>query len=74
MHISNNLSHWVCIFSGLFLILTGLVSHVHQQRASNLAEPVQSAPPETEGGTFKRVVLVGIGLVAVAYGVMRVLP
>ena len=69
MHISSNFSHWVCVFMGLFLIVTGLVSHVARQTVSVAARVYGS----NTGGGFKRAVIIGIGLFAVGYGVSRVL-
>jgi hypothetical protein len=70
MRLSTNISHWVCIFMGLFLIVTGLVSHA-ARRAANAALPGDETDAAT--GVGKRAVLVAIGLIAVAYGVSRVL-
>jgi len=71
MHLSTNVSHWMCVFMGLFLVVTGLVSHVHS------SSPGGAAPaddPHDLACLGKRAVLVAIGLVAVGYGVLRVLP
>ena len=70
MHLSTNISHWVCVFMGAFLIVVGLVSHA-PSRAASTALPGDST--ESGGGVGKRAVLIGIGLIAVAYGVSRVL-
>jgi hypothetical protein len=71
MRLSTNISHWVCVFMGLFLIVIGLVSHAPRRTAS-VALPGDEA--DASSGLGKRAVLIAIGLVAVAYGVSRVLP
>jgi hypothetical protein len=58
------------MFMGVFLIVTGLVSHAPRHTPS-LALPGDNT--DTSSGIGKRVVLIAIGLVAVAYGVSRVL-
>jgi hypothetical protein len=71
MHLSTNISHWMCVLMGLFLVVTGLVSHVHSQSPGG-AMPVDDSHDLACLG--KRAVLIAIGLVAVGYGVLRVLP
>jgi hypothetical protein len=71
MRLSTNISHWVCVFMGLFLIVIGLVSHAPRRTAS-VALPGEETDASSSLG--RRVVLIAIGLVAVAYGVSRVLP
>ncbi len=70
MHLSTNISHWVCMFMGVFLIVVGLVSHA-PRRAASMAMPGEET--EAGAGMGKRAVLITIGLVAVVYGVSRVL-
>ena len=70
MHISANVSHWVCIGTGLLLVITGIVSHSQRQVTTGVA----TGQSDSEGsGLGKRLVLIGIGLFAVAYGMSRVL-
>lgn len=66
MHLSN-LSHWVCLLSGLLLIATALASHA-QRHAAGLAQGEPAAP---ESGRARRIILIAVGLVAVAYGALR---
>lgn len=70
MHISTNISHWVCVFMGLFLIVIGLVSHAPQRAASGALPGDET---DASNGVGRRAVLVTIGLIAIAYGVSRVL-
>ncbi len=72
MHLSTNVSHWMCVFMGLFLVVTGLVSHVHSQHSPGGAVPADD--PHDLACIGKRAVMVAIGLFAVCYGVLRVLP
>ena len=70
MHISTNISHWVCVFMGVFLMVVGMVSHAPRRTAS-VALPGDDT--DAGNGMGKRAVLIAIGLIAVAYGVSRVL-
>ncbi len=70
MRLSTNISHWVCIFMGLFLIVVGLISHAARRAAS---AALSGDGTDAGTGVGKRAVLIAIGLIAVAYGVSRVL-
>ncbi len=74
MHLSHNLSHWVCLLAGLYLALTGLLL-----RDIVAASPVPAASPADSRRSYraasvgKRVFLVAIGLAAFGYGLSRIL-
>ena len=74
MHLSHNLSHWVCLAAGLYLALTGLLL-----RDIVAASPVPAASPAGSRRSYraasvgKRVFLVAIGLAAFGYGLFRIL-
>ncbi len=70
MHISTNVSHWVCIGIGLLLVVTGIVSHARRQVTTHAGTGQADSPGS---GLGKRLVLIGVGLLAVAYGMSRVL-
>ena len=70
MHISTNISHWVCIGTGFLLVVVGIISHARQQ----VATITTTGQSDSQGsGLGKRLILIGIGLFAVAYGMSRVL-
>ena len=70
MHISTNISHWVCIGTGLLLVVVGVISHARQQ----VATIATTGQTDSQGsGLGKRLILISIGLFAVAYGMSRVL-
>ena len=65
----HNVSHWVCVLTGLLLMVTGVASHDHPNATMNLPGEQTRA----HSGVGKRAFLVAIGLVAVAYGVSRMM-
>ncbi len=73
MHLSSNISHWVCIAMGAFLIVVGMVSHAPRQAAGSAVSTENAETTEAVLSVGKRVVLIAIGLVAIGYGVSRVL-
>jgi hypothetical protein len=68
MHLSTEFSHWVCVLSGLILIVTSMFSHLPHRIAGN---PVSATTSEHNEELLKRLVMVAIGVGAVAYGVSR---
>jgi hypothetical protein len=62
MHL-HNIAHWTCVAFGLLLVVTGLISRLHGR---------PSADRGFDGGVaLKRVTLVLVGVVGVAYGAYR---
>ncbi len=77
MPISANVSHWVVIVMGAYLALTGLLLRdVAAARPSRLTVPPGSrwATGHRWGGWGRRSVLIAAGLLAVGYGLFRMLP
>ena len=73
MHISTNISHWVCIGTGLLLVVVGIISDARRQ-VTTVAAIAATGQSDSQGsGLGKRLILIGIGLFAVAYGMSRVL-
>jgi hypothetical protein len=68
MRLSTNISHWVCVFMGLSLVVLGMVLHA-PRRAAGLS--IHTDHSEAMMCLGKRAVLIVIGLVAVAYGLSR---
>lgn len=76
MHLSSNLSHWVCLLAGLYLVLTGLMLRdivVEDQPAILTAPPAQRFTRRRMAGFGRRAVIIAVGLAAVAYGISRML-
>ena len=69
MHNFTNVSHWVCIGTGVLLVVTGILSHARQVTTN----PITGRNYSPGAGLGKRLVLIGIGLFAVVYGMARVL-
>ncbi len=74
MHVTQNLSHWVCLIAGLYLALTGLLL-----RDAVASSPIAIASPSGARRRYraaslaKRLFLVCLGLGAVGYGLSRML-
>ncbi len=68
MHLSTNVSHWVCVLAGLLLVATGAASHAIRSAALGART---GAAQHDYPGMIRRTVLIGIGLAAIAYGVSR---
>ena len=74
MHVTQNLSHWVCLIAGLYLALTGL-----WRRPAGASSPIPIAAPSGARRRYraarlaKRLFLVCLGLGAVGYGLSRML-
>ena len=75
MHLSTNLSHWVCLLAGLYLALTGLILRdVVDEHPPSVAMPPGSRLGRRRiAGYGRRAVLIAVGLGAVAYGISRLL-
>jgi hypothetical protein len=72
MHLGSEFSHWVCICSGLLLIVTSFFSHLAGRVAGNAGAAAPGTHTETNHAELvKRLVMVAIGVGAVAYGVSR---
>ncbi len=72
MHLFN-VAHWVCVLTGLLLMITGIASRDHAEPTLNRPSEQVRAQAQPHSGTGKRAILVAIGLVAVAYGVSRMM-
>ena len=74
MHLSSNLSHWVCLLAGLYLILTSLMLRdIVADRAPALTSPAGHRDGRRRMlGLGRRAVMIGVGLLAVAYGISRI--
>jgi uncharacterized membrane protein len=76
MHLSSNVSHWVCLIAGLYLVLTGfMVRDIAEDQPPRIVHPAGTAAyrHQRAAGYGRRAVLVAVGLVAVVYGVARLL-
>jgi hypothetical protein len=73
MHFSTNVSHWVCLVAGAYLVLTGLMlREVAREEPPACAMPAGSKwGRHRVAGYGRRAVMIGVGLVAVAYGISR---
>ena len=76
MHLSSNLSHWVCLLAGLYLVLTGfMLRDIAEDRTPALTTPAGSRTSRGRMASFsRRAVMIAVGLAAVAYGIFRILP
>ena len=74
MHVSSNISHWVCVVAGLYLALTGLLLRdvLDEEPPSITVPPSSRFARKRLAGWGRRTVLVVVGLAAVAYGVSRI--
>lgn len=74
MAISPNLSHWVVILAGAYLVLTGLLLRdVTAGMPSRRTLPPASRWARNRwSGWGRRAVLVAAGLLAVGYGLFRI--
>ena len=75
MHFTSNISHWVCLLTGLYLALTGFLLRdiVHDRPPSLLTPGSRAFNRQRFAGIGRRVVLIAVGLAAVAYGIARML-
>ncbi len=76
MHLSSNLSHWVCLIAGLYLVLTGfMLRDIADERPPRIVHPAGAVANRHHraAGYGRRVVMVTVGLVAVVYGIARLL-
>ncbi len=75
MHLSSNLSHWVCLLAGLYLALTGLMLRdIIDEQPPSLSLPARGRTDRQRfAGYGRRAVLIAVGLAAVAYGISRML-
>jgi hypothetical protein len=75
MQLSSNFSHWVCLLAGLYLVATGLML----RGIADDQPPALTMPPASKwgrqrmAGFGRRAVLIMVGLLAVAYGISRLL-
>ncbi|RRA48779.1 hypothetical protein [Acidipila sp. EB88] len=80
MHLSSNLSHWICLLAGLYLILTGvMLRDLVGERAALTSPPahqstVRVARTSRITGIGRRAGLIVVGIAAAAYGLLRILP
>lgn len=76
MHLSSNLSHWVCLIAGLYLVLTGfMLRDIADERPPRAIQPAGAihARHHRVAGFGSRAVVIVVGLLAVAYGISRLL-
>ncbi len=74
MQLSTNLSHWVCLLGGIFLILTAfLLRDIVQDRPPATVEPAGSRE-RRRTGYGRRIAFLMVGVGAAAYGISRILP
>ena len=76
MHISTNLSHWVCVLAGLYLVLTGLVLRdVIGERPPRIGLPAAGHEHDhawhVAYSLVRRGVMIAVGLAATLYGISR---
>ncbi len=76
MHLSSNISHWVCLLAGMYLVLTGLMlRNIAGERVPALTTPAASRyGRRSMAGFGRRSVMIAVGLIAIAYGIFRILP
>ena len=75
MALSMNLSHWVCLLAGVFLILTAfLLRDIVAERPPVMIGPAGSRENRRRSGYGRRIIMVAVGLAAAAYGISRILP
>ncbi len=75
MHMSSDLSHWVCLLAGLTLVLTGfLLRDIVREQSSVMPPPGVPRPThwQRRGGYGRRAILIAVGLGAAAYGISRI--
>ncbi len=74
MHLSSNFSHWVCLLAGLYLVLTGVMLRgIAEDHPPALAMPPASKwGRQRVAGLGRRAILILVGLLAVAYGISRI--
>ncbi len=74
MALSTNLSHWVCLLAGLFLILTAfLLRDIVDERPPAMIGPAGSRENRRRSGYGRRIILVGVGVAVAAYGISRIM-
>ena len=82
MHLSSNISHWVCLLAGLYLVLTGfMLRNIADERPPRAIQPAGALQPAAaiharyhRAACFgRRAVMIAVGLIAVAYGISRLL-
>ncbi len=74
MALSTNLSHWVCLLAGIFLVLTAfLLRDIVEERPTARIGPAGSRENRRRSGYGRRLILVVIGVGAAAYGISRIL-
>lgn len=73
MHLTQNLSHLVCLIAGLCLALTGLLLRDAVAAAPAAAASPSGARRRHRAGLAKRLFLICLGLGAVGYGLSRML-
>ena len=74
MALSTNLSHWVCLLAGVFLVLTAfLLRDIVEERPPAMIGPAGSRESRRRSGYGRRIILVVIGVGAAAYGISRIL-
>ncbi len=74
MNLSMNVSHWVCLLAGLFLIFTGFVMRdIVQEKTPVLTKPAGSRGNwQRTAGYGRRGIMIAVGLAAVIYGISRI--
>ena len=75
MHLSSNISHWICFLAGLYLVLTGvLLRDVVAEQLPLVAPAGHRTGRRKMAGVGRRLAIIAVGLVAVVYGIARILP
>ena len=74
MNLSLNISHWVCMLAGLFLVFTGFIMHdIAQEKTPLLTKPAGSRGTwRRTAGYGRRGIMIAVGLAAVIYGISRI--
>lgn len=75
MQWTHNLSHLVCLAAGLLLAVSGfLLRDITAERLTLITEPPGSRARRRRSGFGRRVALVGVGVLAMGYGIWRMMP
>ncbi len=76
MHLSTNISHWVCLLAGLYLVLTGfLLRDIMEEQQPALTTPAGSRGSRHAKalGLGRRIMIIAVGLAAAGYALSRMI-